>query len=247
MILATDIDSTLILNTAPKNLDGYICPSETPRGKSYIHKNSLQKLQEISKKIDIVPVTTRGIISYETIDLKIKFKYALVDNGAILLVDGKVDEEWINESRKLVEEDHDLFELTYSFLESHGFKTKTDSEFTLDFNIPSIDINERNRIYEELKLLIGHKYDVFTAGERGIYATHKRLSKGLMLERFLKKIDDVAIAAGDSGSDWSMMIGRESIGLSDSPATYKYPIEKFNEDKFKFIEWVVDKMYELTI
>lgn len=253
-IFATDLDSTIIVNKPPKNLDGYICVSETPRGKSYISQDNLNKLIQINNLAKMIPVTTRGIVSYNTINFGFPFEYALVDNGAILLHNNEIDKEWIEESRKIFEDGKSLFDITYNYLESNGFKTKTNSEFTIDFNVRDMTLEERDYHYEKLVELIGDKFDVFKTGHnenglKGIYATYKEFNKGDSLKRFIKDLGtiDKLIVAGDSGSDWPMMEQTPySVGLSDSPAKYVFEKEKYKNYTYDYIDFVIDTILKLV-
>lgn len=253
-IFATDLDSTIIVNKPPKNLDGYICISETPRGKSYISQNNLNKLIKINNLAKIIPITTRGLVSYNTINLGFSFEFALVDNGAILLHNNKIDKEWLKESQEIFKNGKPFFDIAYNYLESNGFKTKTNSEFTIDFNIKDMTLEERDYHYEKLVELIGDKFDVFKAGYnenglKGIYATYKDFNKGDSLKRLIKKLGkiDKVIVAGDSGSDWSMMKQTlNSIGLSDSPSQYQFEKEKFKNYTYDYIDFVIDTVLNLV-
>ena len=253
-IFATDLDSTIIVNKPPRNLENYVCVSETPRGKSYISKDNLQKFIKISTLTKIIPITTRGVVSYNTIDFGIPFEYALVDNGAILLHNNEIDKEWLEESRKLFEKGKNSFNIGYNYLEQNGFKTKTNSEFTIDFNVRDMTLEERDKHYEKLEKLIGEQFDVFKIGNnpnglKGIYATYKEFNKGDSLKRFIKKLGTIEklIVAGDSGSDWSMMKQSEySIGLSDSPAHYTFEKEKFTNYTYDYIDFVIDTVFKLS-
>ena len=78
---------------------------------------------EIKKRFLIVPTTTRTREQYERIFLGIGLiKYALVCNGGVLLVDGKVDEEWYKVSKNLISNSVDELLKAVLYLESEELR-----------------------------------------------------------------------------------------------------------------------------
>lgn len=245
MQLFTDLDSTII--TTQGNEENIVPVSHTKRGTSYIKETNLKKFQELSKELQIIPVTTRGIVSYNTIDLGVPFSHALLDSGAILLINGEVDKTWLKESENIFKSERELFQVGKNYLESQGFRSKTDSPFVIDYRLEVINEEKQAIAFEELNALIGEKFDVFKAGNRGIFATHKELNKGKNLIRFQKKYGkDSMITAGDSEADWPMLkISDKSIGLTDSPATYQFNKDTFKENNYLFLDFVLDSIEKI--
>lgn len=250
-IFATDLDSTIIGNTYPSDINKYLCIGQIKRDKRYyISIDNLYKLKEISSNNLFIPITTRGIDSYSVLKLKdigVKYDYALVDNGAILLKEGNIDTDWLRTSKVLFKDNEKDFKEGFSFLSKNGFYTKTNSEFTLDFIKDTIELQDRDKIYLELESLIGKTFDVFKAGTKGIYATAKKLNKGVSLKRFLQdKCYDKLVVAGDTKSDWSLMnLTKHSIGLSDSPAQMQFSKTKYDKDMYSYLDFVMDTAYNI--
>ena len=72
---------------------------------SYITDKIYNLLLTLRNNALIVPTTTRTIEQYSRIELGIgNFKYALVCNGGVLLIDGKEGLEWYEESKKIIKE-----------------------------------------------------------------------------------------------------------------------------------------------
>lgn len=140
-----------------------------------------------------------------------------------------------------------LFTEGKQYLESQGFHTKTDSEFVIDYTSKVVTPEKREESFNTLKEMIGDVFDVFKAGTRGIFATHKKLDKADNIKRFKETYGiKNLITAGDSGADWPMFEHSEnSIGLSNSPATIKYDAKKFKENQYNFLSFVVNKLTEL--
>ena len=100
----TDLDNT-ILYSYKHDIGPYKSCVEIYQGRqvSYITDNTCTLLQQLKEKISIVPTTTRTIEQYNRIDLSVfSPRYALVCNGGVLLIDGREDTEWYEQSLKLV-------------------------------------------------------------------------------------------------------------------------------------------------
>ncbi|MDR1579784.1 MAG: hypothetical protein LBS35_05460, partial [Synergistaceae bacterium] len=100
VLFASDLDNTLIHSYRVAEA-GDICV-ETRDGKklSFMSPKAHGILKDIAAKCAFVPVTTRSLEQYRRLDLGVKPKYALVANGALLLIDGEVDELWASETRR---------------------------------------------------------------------------------------------------------------------------------------------------
>lgn len=123
-ILNIDMDNTLIysykhdIGREKINVELY-----NGREISYITKRTFELLNEIKKRFLIVPTTTRTREQYERIFLGIGLiKYALVCNGGVLLVDGKVDEEWYKVSKNLISNSVDELLKAVLYLESEELR-----------------------------------------------------------------------------------------------------------------------------
>lgn len=100
MLFASDVDNTLIRSYKYAK-PGDICV-EIKNGaqQSFMTPDAIPLLKEISEKCTFVPVTTRSLEQYLRINFGVTPKYAIVANGAMLLIDGKPDEQWIREIRE---------------------------------------------------------------------------------------------------------------------------------------------------
>ena len=143
----------------------------------------------------MVPTTTRTIQQYNRIDLKVgTLSYALVCNGGVLLVDGKEDEVWYEQSlRRICRSKKELIQ-AMEFLEKDKRRT-----FELRF-IRELFVftkcEEPMVVAEELKELLDMEVvDVFLNGAK-IYVLPKNLSKGDAVCRFREYVGaDYVIAA----------------------------------------------------
>ena len=101
VIYATDMDRTLIFSN--KFLDEYkpsceydVAEEKDNRQISYIAKTVKSKFRELNsnKKVIVVPVSTRSIEEFNRINVGVKTRFAIVDNGGTILEYGKPLEEW---------------------------------------------------------------------------------------------------------------------------------------------------------
>jgi hydroxymethylpyrimidine pyrophosphatase-like HAD family hydrolase len=196
MLFATDLDNTII-HSYKISKSGDVCV-ETKDGKqlSFMAPGSYEMFNSISQKCSIVPFTTRSLEQYRRIDLGFIPPYAIVAHGAILLVDGQVDDQWISETRELFEvnlprlsENEYIFDIRYVD-DFFVFAKSEDSGLAVHFLRTTLD---------EKKLsvcAVHNKVYVFPAG----------LNKGMALERLKKRVSfDKVICAGDSLLDIPML------------------------------------------
>jgi hypothetical protein len=154
--------------------------------------------REVSEQVEFVPVTTRTVEQYRRIEFPVKPKYALVCNGATLLIDGEVDSVWEKESRNMF--------------------PPVDEYITALPKMPSVVYNVRNAdgyfVFAKRIAEIGSKLD-FVDRERfsihglfeKVYIMPQELTKGVAVRRFKEwfKRNDMTIAAGDSELDIPML------------------------------------------
>ena len=205
IVFNADLDNTLIysykhkIGNEKKDVELY-----NGRNISFASKKTLRLLREIKKEILIVPTTTRTIEQYKRINLDIgKLQYALVCNGGILLKNGEVEQEWYQDSLKLISESNQVIEDGISFLRN---------DLRRDFEVRHIEnlfvftkCREPEEVVVELKRKLDLSFvDVFNNGIK-VYIVPKTLTKGAAIKRFKEYIDaGIVIAAGDSEFDLTM-------------------------------------------
>ena len=243
-LFCTDLDNTLICGIEPAHYG--VCVAEKDGKKaSYMTNDSYDKFVRLCDKIQVLFITTRCRKSYENIYLKKYVKKALVDNGAVLVsFKHEEEEEWLAESRRLIETDVDNFNQARAVHESYGYTEKWGSEFVLDYlnkDAGSLDFNALKKdlsVFEDCLLLnIGHTSCV---------VTYKKLSKGINIKRYADKFKySIYLTAGDGKEDVSMFEYSElSIGKEGSGATCFIQSSKLN-NRLDFCNFVVGTAYEL--
>lgn len=180
---------------------------ELDRGResSFLTERTYKLLQELRKKVLVVPISTRTIEQYNRIDLGVGiFPYALVCNGGVLLVNGERDREWEQQSLQRIESSFGELERAIHLLEG-DVRRKFELRFVEHMFVFTKCV-EAERVVallkEELNML---QVDVVQNREK-VYVVPKRLSKGEALLRFQEdRRDFFAVAAGDSEFDISML------------------------------------------
>lgn len=206
---------------------------------SFVTIQTQELLRAVSKKMLIVPTTTRTVEQYNRIDLGIgSIKYALVCNGGVLLMDGIRNEEWYRESLSdtaasvpelkkaealLAQEKRRKFELR--FIENLFIFTKC---------------SEPDAVVSDLKPVLDQRLvDVFHIGEK-VYVIPVTLNKGRAVERFRAFLhSEFVIAAGDSEFDIPMLKAADK-GFVPFGFREQYPVDFAVEEAVEqelFSEW----------
>lgn len=214
-IFATDLDGTVIYSKQYDFETDKIQVETHNQYESYMNKRLYDSLKTTNQIVPFVPITTRNLDQYERIQLPIVPKYALVLNGAMLLVDGKIDDKWLSESIQLAKPfmtelynamflaDNSNYECTHLDLLGQFFvfiKTVHPLEL-VDILKSRLDLS---------KVTVYHK-------KNKVYVIPTVFEKGYAIDR-LKKICpfDFLIAAGDSAMDDSMLKKADKIISCDT-------------------------------
>lgn len=243
IVFHTDLDNTLIysykhdIGPQKRNVELY-----QGREISYITEETYRLLQRVKNEMLIVPTTTRTLEQYQRIDLGIgPFPYALVCNGGVLLVNGKPDETWYQDSLHLVSDSRDEMNLALELLEGEPRR-----KFELRY-IEKLFIftkcSDPEIVVNDLKTSLNVKYvDVFSNGEK-VYVVPRPLNKGTAVDRLRQKLKpEFVIAAGDSAFDIPMILTADR-GLVPSGFTQKYGIQNTSGTQKKIDEMHPKKIF----
>ena len=212
-ILCTDLDNTIIysykhdIGNEKMNVELY-----KEREISFITKQTFDLLKKVKEEFLIIPTSTRTIEQYERINLKIgTFKYALVCNGSVLLVDGKKDKDWYEESLRLAKPSNLEVKKALEYLENDKRRIFELRHIEDLFVFTKCD--EAETVVNELReYLDKNLVNVFNNKEK-VYVLPTLLSKGKAIERLRKYLKaEFIIAAGDSEFDISMVEAAD-VGL----------------------------------
>ena len=179
---------------------------------SFISNHTYELLKKVNEEFLIIPTSTRTIEQYERIDLKIgTFKYALVCNGSVLLVDGKKDKDWYKESLRLAKPSNLEVKKALEYLENDKRRIFELRHIEDLFVFTKCD--EAETVVNELREYLDKSLvSVFNNKEK-VYVLPTLLSKGKAIERLRKYLKaEFIIAAGDSEFDISMVEAAD-VGL----------------------------------
>ena len=212
-ILCTDLDNTIIysykhdIGNEKMNVELY-----KEREISFISNHTYELLKKVKEEFLIVPTSTRTKEQYERIDLKIgTFKYALVCNGSVLLVDGKKDKDWYEESLRLAKPSNLEVKKALEYLENDKRRT-FELRYIEDLFVFTKCYKSETVVNELREYLDKNLVNVFNNKEK-VYVLPTSLSKGKAIERLRKYLKaEFIIAAGDSEFDISMVEAAD-VGL----------------------------------
>ena len=206
VILCTDLDNTMIYSHKHDIGEEKLCVEiYNNREISFITENTRKLLNEVRRRMLVVPVTTRTMEQYNRINLGVgEFEYALTCNGGILLRNGKSDENWYSESLNMVKDSSSEMKRAIEIL-----KRDENVSFEIRFISDLFVFTKSDMPYETIKRLSAEldveKVDVFDNGSK-VYVVPKELNKGNAVKRLKRLIEhSVIIAAGDSNFDISML------------------------------------------
>lgn len=216
MIFASDLDQTLIYSERSKG-DApaeELEPVELYEGRyiSFMTRQAIDKLRQLAKLAQFIPVTTRTPEQYARvfgIADAFRPRYAIVSNGGTILENGQTDREWNSIVREAVKthcaEQTEIFELFQAIAAPHWVK----SSRLCDELFYSIVV-ERDRLPEDeieaLKKQIAPLGWSYSLQGRKIYLVPERVSKGAAIQYVKEKLQaGYVFAAGDSLLDESLL------------------------------------------
>lgn len=230
-IFCSDLDNTIIYSYKHNIGEQKRCV-EIYQGReiSFITSTQYDLLQRLKDEIMIVPTTTRTIEQYDRIDLGIgDFRYALTCNGGVLLENGKENENWYQESLRMVDVSSKVMKRALSLLEEEKRRV-FELRYIKDLFIFT-KCEEPEQVVEELKgKLDCTLVDVFNNGIK-VYVVPKKLNKGNAVRRLKEYLGaDEIIAAGDSEFDVSML---KTCSFGLAPADMRMNFDK--NDRVQFV------------
>lgn len=194
-----DLDNTLIFSHRYDIGDRCLVEMLNGKEQAYMTRRGYDYLQKIDTDV-LVPVTSRTLAQYQRVSLygdgRIP-EYALIDNGGILLIDGKVDAVWLSETEALIKDDMDaLKQYEQAFSDKAVIKWQDDMVLFLK-SAEHYELFSSKA--DEYGLMIFNHFDK-------IYVCSGKLTKGNAVRRFKARYPaDLTIIAGDSETDLSMV------------------------------------------
>lgn len=204
-LFASDLDNTLLFSYKHAQ-ESDLCVEELHGNKQgYMTLGTAERLKSIYETMLFVPVTSRSMEQYRRIQFPTDCvpKYALTTNGAILLVDGKIDDVWYQTHWKQVDPWREELLRLYKSLKQFDFLTSyriVDEMYLFAACSCAEEAVHLQKIYEK-------DTDLHVAASgRKVYFFPPPINKGSAV-RDLQAIlcPDVTICAGDSSIDVPML------------------------------------------
>ncbi len=207
MIFATDLDNTMIFShrsiTGNKNM--FHCV-ERYQGReiTYMTDSAIQKLKFLMNNIFVIPATTRSLAQFNRVQLFQNTKYAIIDNGGMILHNGMVDPNWDNHVNTILNQ-YD-FEKVYHVFTT--LPTLISSPKIIDEKFVFAKVDDVDVCKKILKYKLDTKIWQLSFQGKKVYAIPAEITKGNALKyinEYLLNGNQTTIAAGDSNLDISML------------------------------------------
>lgn len=207
MIFATDLDNTMIFShRRVVGLEKQLYCVEYYNGKpiTYMTYSAIKMLKILISKMLVIPVTTRSISQFKRIEFFSTTEYAIVDNGGVILHNGKKDSTWDNYINTILQK-YNLKETYEVFCSLPGLQSSpkiVDEKFVF---AKSDDI-DLCRKYLDCKL--DTKIWQISYQGKKVYAIPIEITKGSALKYICESLiydNQLIISAGDSNLDLSML------------------------------------------
>lgn len=217
ILLACDLDNTLIFSFKHKNPDDICVEINKGKEQSFMTPKACELLKKLNGEIFFVPVTTRSIEQYCRIVWKDGFMpyYAVTTNGAILLQNNERNIEWCSASENLVAPFQDEMKALLERLSEQDKYIRcriVDGRYVFAYCADGVDIDECVREYKDDTSL------TVMASGRKLYFFPPQIDKGTAVQKLKKLLDaDILICAGDSKIDLPML---EEANLAVVPGEY---------------------------
>jgi hydroxymethylpyrimidine pyrophosphatase-like HAD family hydrolase len=218
ILFTSDLDRTLIfsqkmMNLYPTNHKTIPVEYKDDEMIAYMSLASVELLKEFNRNHLFVPVTTRALYQYERIDVfqhAVMPKFAIVNNGGTILIDGKADEAWDEHIRKILQDTSSPEEDMLKLFTNIRHETWVERECNVDQFFYMFLINREHVPYTELHLFESELHQIgwriFLQG-RKLYILPNNLNKAFAVSQLQNYLDyEVHVAAGDSIMDYDMLL-----------------------------------------
>lgn len=201
MTFCSDVDGTLIyyVNRLMEFPEWVLLQCKN----QFMTKESYRLLQEVRQKVEFIPVTARSVEKYREIaeDLG-NPNFALVCNGAVLLANGGVVTEWLQESKALAEKSEEDFDKAIAFCKKQSSVKKITWEQGVRILITTSNTRKlREKLTASLEL---KTVDLWIAGSV-LEVVPKGLTKGEAVRRWREQFaPKFLLAAGNGEIDFTM-------------------------------------------
>ena len=250
-LFVCDLDKTLIHSYKHKK-EGDVCVEIIKdKEQGYMSPLAMELLCRVSKRVELVPVTSRSIEQYLRINFPkdCEIRYAVTTNGAILLENGKIVSHYYEESSRFAEKYRQEFEELKNALIDEDLYVRcriVDEMYLFAYCKEGVDIKECQKKYQPLTDLV-----VSPSGKK-LYLFPPEFNKGEAISRLRSIIDtDTVYSAGDTSidvpmlkkADCSFVPGLSIEGIDECVKSTKVIVCPENE---RFSEFILKSILEMT-
>lgn len=206
MLFLSDLDNTLIFSYKKLSEKDLCVEKKDGKNLSYMTYRSAELFSYIVRRVTFIPVTTRSAEQYGRISFPEGYipEYAVIDNGANLLINGEPDEQWRSEIIPAIDESLPEIRECENYLQKCG-EVYFDIRFVDDSFLFTKCHNSERVMHELFSEISPAKTRLFTNGDK-LYAIPDGISKKNALERLKRRLSgELIIAAGDSLFDEDML------------------------------------------
>lgn len=206
MIFLSDLDRTLIFSYNRLSADNLCVERKNGKELSYMTHRSAELFLTVTKEAVFIPITTRSQEQYERITFPGGYapEYAIIDNGANLLINGVPDSEWRKEFDEIYKKAENEINMCRELLEKEAsvyFKI-----VTVDRSFLFTKCHDAAEIIKKMNGILNNTYTSFYRNGEKLYLIPNGISKARALNKIRERLpQDTLVAAGDSLFDEGML------------------------------------------
>lgn len=259
MVVFSDLDRSIIysrkfLKEDKKELEIEIYKNENI---SYISQKTIELIKKINKNMDFIPTTTRTIEQFKRINFSkydIDFKYTITSNGANILVNGNVNEEYKNFIHERLKNSlyiDDIINILKSYENIKGVKKLRKADDIFFYIVIDKEIFDLNSIKAFINRINVLNWETYINATK-IYFIPKGLKKSTAIRYICDKYNyKYKFAIGDSIMDKDMLdfCDKSYILCHGDLVNYLNKKNKYlisNQGGFKGSEEVLDDILRCT-
>lgn len=205
ILFVSDLDNTLLFSWKKCHPRDLCVEKKDGIEQGFMTEFTYNSLEIINKITTFVPVTSRSINQYRRIQWNDKQlpEYAIVANGGVLLKNGKVDVDWLKESKESVKPYENEMKNLYDIFNSTGGYIICRIVDDMYFYVHCYDESQAADCITKYKK--NSQLEVFLQGTK-VYFFPPVINKGIAIERLKEYIsNEKIIATGDSSIDLPML------------------------------------------
>ncbi len=224
--LFCDLDNTIVYShRRTLNIAKRVAEMLNGAPQSYMTEKTFEFLSGC-RNICFIPVTTRTFSQYKRLQStmeSLNCEYALILNGAVLLKNWAIDNEWLAESKELVRDSNVEMEKVAEFIKNTD---KLVLRYCDEFLVYAGSSNPEESAKHLESIIDDSKVHVLF-DSRKVYCMPALLDKGYAVKRLVKRLHpELTIAVGDSGNDVPML---ESVEIPIVPQLLETKVKNDNK------------------